>query len=90
MSDIDILLEEEMKNPEFCKAWEDTALEYQIKELMIEARISAGLTQKELSEKSGIRQSNISRIEKGVCIPTLKTLETIAKSLGKHIKISMV
>ena len=90
MSDIDEILEEELKNPEFAKAWEETELEYQIKSMLIKARIDSHMTQKELSEKSGIRQSNISRIEKGVCMPTITTLAEIAKSYGKKLKIEMV
>ncbi len=90
MSDIDELLSEELKNPEFAKAWDETELEYQIKSMLIKARIENNMTQKQLSEKSGIRQSNISRIEKGMCIPTLHTLCEIAKSYGKKIRIDMV
>lgn len=90
MSDIDVLLNEELKDPDFAKAWEETELEYQIKKLMIEARIEKNMTQKELSAKSGIRQSNISRIENGSCIPTLATLNALAKALGKNLKITMI
>ena len=35
-NDIDVLLDKELKNPEFRKAWEETELEYRIKEQMIE------------------------------------------------------
>ena len=89
-SDLDILLEEEMNDTEFSKAWEETELEDQIKRMMIEARISNNMTQKQLAEKSGIRQSNISRIENGACLPTLSTLYDIAKGLGKKLRIEMV
>ena len=90
MSDIDELLEENLKDPEFKEAWEETEIEYQIKSMLIAARLENNLTQKQLSEKSGIRQSNISRIEKGACIPTIPTLCEIAKCYGKKIKIEMV
>ncbi len=90
MGDIDELLEEELKDPEFAKAWEETELEYQIKSMLIAARIEKKMTQKELSEKSGVRQSNISRIEKGVCTPTLNTLRDLAKGLGKKLKIELI
>ena len=90
MSDLDELLEEELKDPEFAKAWEETEIEYEIKTMLIKARLENNMTQKELSEKSGIRQSNISRIEKGTCVPTIHTLCEIAKSYGKRIKIEMV
>ena len=90
MGDIDELLNEELKDPEFAKAWEQTELEYQIKRMLISARIENNMTQKELAEKSGVRQSNISRIEKGVCVPTLTTLNELAKGLGKKLRIELV
>ena len=47
MSDIDELLENQLKDKEFAKAWEDTELEYQIKRMLIAARIEQKMTQKE-------------------------------------------
>ena len=90
MSDLDTLLDEELKDPEFAKAWEETELEDQIKRMMLDARLENNLTQKELAERSGVRQSNISRIESGACIPTLATLNDIARGIGKKLKISFV
>ena len=90
MSDLDELLNEQLKDPEFAAAWEATELEYQIQRMLIAARIEKHMTQKELAAKSGVRQSNISRIEKGACVPTLTTLSELAKGLGKHLKIEMV
>lgn len=46
-----------------------------------EARESADLTQAELSQKSGLPQSHISRLEQGQHSPTAKTLEKIATAL---------
>lgn len=85
---IDDIIEEQLKDPEFAEAWADTELEDQIKRSLIQARIDAGLTQKELAEKSGVRQSNISRIENGSAVPTLQTLRAIAKGTGKKLKIT--
>ena len=48
------------------------------------------MTQAELAEKSGIRQSNISRIENGNAIPRLDTLKALAVAMGKNLKISMI
>lgn len=90
MSDIDELLNEQLKDKKFAKAWEDTELEYQIKRMLISERISQKMTQKELAEKSGVRQSNISRIEQGACTPTLITLSELAKAFGKKLKIEMI
>lgn len=90
VSDIDEILNEELKKPSFAKAWADTEIEDQVKRMLIQARIDGGLTQKQLAEKSGIRQSNISRIENGDCVPTLATLNAIARGAGRRLKIEMV
>lgn len=90
MSDIDELLQEELKDEEFAKIWEETELEYQIKRMLVAARIEKKMTQKDLAEKSGVRQSNISRIESGACVPTLTTLKELAKGLGKTLRIEMI
>lgn len=85
---LDEILNEEMKNPEFAKAWAETELEDQIKRAVVSARIEKGLTQAQLADRSGLRQSNISRIENGSAIPTLQTLNAIAYGIGKKLKIS--
>ena len=58
---------------------------------MIEAaRSSQGMTQSRLAERSGLKQSNISRIESGEDMPTLETLHAVAKGLGKKLEIRFV
>lgn len=90
MSDLEELLKEEMEDEEFRKEWEASEAEYQIQRALIKARIEAHLTQKQLAEKIGIRQSNISRIESGACVPTIETLRKIAVGAGKRLKIDFV
>ena len=53
-----------------------------IGESMKEARLKAGLTQKQLAERAGTRQSDISCIERNLCNPTLSTTINLADSLG--------
>lgn len=48
------------------------------------------MTQKELAENTGIRQSNISRIENGTSSPTVDTLARLAAGMGKTLKIEFV
>ena len=43
MRDIDELLEENLKDPEFKEAWEETEIEYQIKSMLIAARLENNL-----------------------------------------------
>ena len=56
---------------------------------LYEARTDLHMSQKELSEKSGIRQSNISRIERGTCSPTIRTLSELAYAMGKKLEIKI-
>lgn len=90
MDDLDRLLEEELRNPEFRKEWEATQLEYDITEMLIKARTSQHISQKELAIRAGVRQSNLSRIENGQCSPNLATLQKIAKGLGKRLQLQFV
>ena len=58
--------------------------EYEAIRAEIAARLACNMTQKELAERTGIRQSNISRIESGADSPTVDTLARIAAGLGKN------
>ena len=59
----------------------------EIRELVVAARGRAGLTQKEMAAKSGLTQSNISNIEKGITRPTIDSLKKIADATGKRLVI---
>ena len=54
-----------------------------------EARCQADITQKQLSELTGIDQSDISKIERGVANPSVSTLERIAKALGGKLIVKI-
>ena len=56
---------------------------------VLSARAKAGLSQKELSELTGIDQSDISKIERGVANPSVATLERIAAALGGRLTITI-
>ena len=53
------------------------------------AREAAGLTQRELAERSGVPQSTIARIERGYNT-SIDTLSKIAFALNKRVKISFI
>jgi transcriptional regulator with XRE-family HTH domain len=57
---------------------------------LIQARTETGFTQKELSARTGIDQAILSRIENGNANPSIRTLERIAKGLGKELVILFV
>ena len=54
---------------------------------MIDARKNSGMTQKQLSEKTGIAQADISKLESGNANPSLRTLQRLAAGMGMRIKI---
>ena len=56
---------------------------------VLSARAKAGMSQKELSELTGIDQSDISKIERGVANPSVATLERIAAALGGRLTIAI-
>ena len=87
MDDLQRYLEEQLKDPEFAAEWERQRPEREYIMAIIDARYEQNLTQKELAEKTGIRQSNISRIENGNCSPTIATLQQIAAGMGKTLHI---
>ena len=87
MNDYNKHLNEQLKNPEFANEWKRQRPEREYIKAIISARIEQNMTQKELSDITGIRQSNISRIENGNCSPTVATLQQIADGMGKTLII---
>ena len=90
MSELQDYLREQMKDPEFAVEYEKLSPEYEAIRAVIRARLESRMTQKELAEKTGIRQSNISRIENGTSSPTVDTLARLAAGMGKVLKIEFV
>lgn len=90
MDDLDKYLTEQKKDPEFAEIWEADQFEYDLTCMLIAARNEQDMSQTELAKKSGIRQSNISRIEQGATVPSLRTLNRLAYGLGKKLQISFV
>lgn len=87
MSDFRDYLNKQLEDPAFVAEYEAMRPEYEAIRALIAARIETGMTQKELSEKTGIRQSNLSRIENGTSSPTVATLARIAAGMGKRLKV---
>ncbi len=56
-------------------------------ENLIGARDIVGMTQKQLSESTGIYQADISKIERGLANPSLSTLKRLADGMGLKLRI---
>lgn len=74
-------------DPELYEEYKVLEPEYEIIKQIIKARADLNLTQKELAERIGIKQSNISRLESGDYNPSLDFLKKVAKGLGKELHI---
>ena len=90
MSDFRKYLDKQLQNEEFRAEHEATRAEFEVVRALIAARIESNLTQKELAELSGVRQSNISRIENGSCMPSLATVQALAKGLNRKLVTEFV
>lgn len=90
MSEFKDFLNEQLQYPEFRKEWEDIQPEMDVIRAMMEARISQNLTQKELAERTGIDQADISKLENGTRNPSLKLLKRLADGMGMTLKIEFV
>ena len=59
----------------------------EIREAILSIRRENHLTQKELAEKAGITQANLSNIEKGISKPSIDSLKKIADATGTRLVI---
>ena len=82
--------ETQMKNPEFAKEYESIQPEMDVIRAIIEARTSQNITQKELAERTGINQADISKLENGTRNPSVNLLKRLAEGMGMALKIEFV
>ena len=79
-----------LKNEEVRNELKKNEAEYKIIEEIILARKERNLTQKDLAELVGTKQSNISRLESGNYNPTIDFLNKIASAVGKQLEVRIV
>ena len=81
MSEFRELLNEQLKDPEFEKEWNEIQPEMDVIRAMVDMRIKQNLTQKELASRTGIDQADISKLENGTKNPSLKLLKKLAAGM---------
>ena len=64
------------------RAWE----EYNA-QILLDARKNAHLTQSELAQRIGANKSYISKVERGLIVPSVATLYKIAAAMGLTIEL---
>lgn len=57
---------------------------------IVDARTSQNITQKELAERTGINQADISKLENGTRNPSINLLKRLAEGMGMVLKIEFV
>ena len=75
MKTFDEMLAKQMKDEEFKKEYEAIQPEMDVIRASVDARTSQNLTQKELSERTGINQADISKLENGTKNPSINLLK---------------
>lgn len=78
------------KTPQNKKEWDESETEYNLINALVEARKVKHITQKQLADRSGIDQSDISKIENGNANPALSTLKRLAEGLDMILKIEFI
>ena len=81
---------EQMQNAEFVKEYEAIQPEIDVIRAIIDARTSQNLTQKDLAERTGINQADISKLENGTRNPSVNLLKRLAEGMGMVLKIEFI
>jgi ribosome-binding protein aMBF1 (putative translation factor) len=64
------------------EAWEDYNAQ-----ILMDARKSARLTQEQLAERVGVDKGYISRVERGLIVPTIGTFYKIVAAMGLSVEL---
>ena len=81
---------EAFKDVRVKQAYNELGPEYDIIQAMIDVRKAQNMTQKDLSEVTGITQADISRIENGTRNPSLEMVKRLAAGMGMQLKLEFI
>ncbi|EKE14820.1 MAG: transcriptional regulator [uncultured bacterium] len=76
-----------LKDPELKAEYDRLQPEFAIIDALIKSRAKNNLTQRQLANKMGTKQSVISRLEIGRANPTFSFLKRLAKALNSNLEI---
>ena len=83
MSKLSTLKTKWLKDDAVKKAYRELSFEFSIAQKLISERLKAHLTQQEVAQRMGTTQSVVARLESGMQLPSMKTIERYAHALGK-------
>lgn len=78
-----------LQDDDIKKEYELLKPEYLLVQEIIRKRLNTGMTQKQLAEKIGTKQSAIARLESGASNPSISFLNKVADGLNAHLVISI-
>ena len=79
-----------MEDPEYREAWGELEPEYQLIESLIKQRLEKHMSQRQLAERIGTRQSSIARLESGSYNPSFRFLKKVADALDARLEVTFV
>ena len=90
MRTFDDMLSKQLQDEEFEKEYDAIQPEMDVIRAIVDARTSQNMTQKELAERTGINQADISKLENGTRNPSVNLLKRLADGMGMALKIEFV
>ena len=90
MRKYDDFLVEQLQDEEFKKEYDNLQPEFDVIRAIVDARVSQNLTQKQLAERSGINQADISKLENGTRNPSINLLKRLADGMDMALKIEFI
>lgn len=82
-------LAEALKNEDFRREWERTALARAVAIRLVEYRAEHRLSQRALGAKLGMKQPAIARLEIGEHNPSIETLVRLSRGLGMSFRLEI-
>jgi ribosome-binding protein aMBF1 (putative translation factor) len=83
------VLEDQLRDPEFRKEWEDGEADYQVSRQMIKARLEKKMSQRALAKKVKTSQARISQLENMNGNPSLSFLRRVSSALDIKFQLSV-
>lgn len=90
MRKYDDFLAEQLQDEEFKKEYDNLQPEFDVIRAIVDARVSQNLTQKQLAQRSGINQADISKLENGTRNPSINLLKRLADGMDMALKIEFI
>ena len=84
------VLSKQLQDEEFKKEYDAIQPEMDVIRAIVDARTSQNMTQKELAERTGINQADISKLENGTRNHSVNLLKRLAYGMGMSLKIEFV